>query len=107
MARIIEKIFEGQLVDDGLDITLLQLCELCRTEPQDIIEMIEEGILEPIGKSKRYWRFSHITVERIRKVNRLRNDLEINLAGAALALHLLDRIELLESRLQRLGALSD
>lgn len=66
----------------------------------EIIEMINEGILEPAGQHKKDWRFSYDNVVRIRKVCRLLNDLGLNLAGAALALYLLDRIEQMEAMIE-------
>jgi chaperone modulatory protein CbpM len=97
MEENIIRIYEGQLLEEENSITLIQLCQYCRLTPEEIIEMVEEGILEPSGKGKKEWRFSFTVVERVRKAHRLINDLDINLAGAALALHLLDRIEELET----------
>jgi chaperone modulatory protein CbpM len=61
--------------------------------------MVEEGIIEPIGERKTTWRFSFSEVENIRTVIRIKDDLKLNLAGAALALQLLERIEQLESKI--------
>jgi chaperone modulatory protein CbpM len=93
----IVKVYHGQLVEDEKELTLAQLCKICQLPPMEIIEMINEGIVDPVGQHKKDWRFSYENVVRIRKVYRLLNDLGLNLAGAALALHLIDRIEQLES----------
>lgn len=96
----IVKVYLGHLVDDEKELTLAQLCKICQRTPVEIIEMINEGILEPVGQRKIDWRFSYENVVRIRKVYRLINDLGLNLAGAAFALHLLDEIEQLESMVE-------
>jgi chaperone modulatory protein CbpM len=93
----IVKVYFGHLVDDKKELTLAQVCKICQLTPMEIIEMINEGIVDPVGQHKKDWRFSYENVVRIRKVNRLLNDLSLNLAGAALVLHLLDKIEQLES----------
>ena len=61
---------------------------------------MEYGILEPLGKQGRHWRFRANSVKRARVAMRLHRDLGVNLAGAALALDLLERIERLDSRLR-------
>jgi chaperone modulatory protein CbpM len=91
------QVCQGKILEDENDLSLIQLCDICNLTPELIIEMVNEGILDPNGESKRAWRFSFTIVERIRKVQRLQNDFNINLAGAALALHLLEKIEQLET----------
>ncbi len=101
MKNSIIRVYHGQITDDEKDLTLLQLCNLSRLTPELIIEMVNEGILDPVGASKKSWRFTFSSVENVCKAVRIQNDLEVNLAGAALALHLLDRIDQLEAMLQR------
>jgi chaperone modulatory protein CbpM len=95
------KVYQGEITDEENDLTLLQLCNMTRLTPELIIEMVNEGILNPVGDGKKAWRFSFSTVENVCKVIRFQNDLNVNLAGAALALHLLDKIEQLEDLLER------
>jgi chaperone modulatory protein CbpM len=87
----------GQIVDDTTEITIVELCRSCAVEAALVEAMIEEGILEPIGKHGGERCFSYISVKRTRTVVRLQRDLGVNLAGAALVIELLDRLE----RLQR------
>jgi chaperone modulatory protein CbpM len=100
MENEIIKVYEGILIEEEHELTLMQLCDACGTSPEEIIEMIHEGILENRGRGKTSWRFSYYTVHRYRKANRLKNDLGINLSGVAMVLELLDRIDELESRLK-------
>ena len=95
------KVYQGEITDEENDLTLLQLCNMTRLPPELIIEMVNEGILNPAGDGKKVWRFSFSSVENACKVIRFQNDLNVNLAGAALALHLLVRIEQLEDLLER------
>lgn len=99
--NIIE-VYQGEVIDDENDLSLNQLCHMCRMKPAMIVEMVDEGILDPSGRGVKSWRFSYTTVDRILKVRRLQNDLKVNLAGAALALHLLEMIEQLEAENQRM-----
>jgi chaperone modulatory protein CbpM len=95
------KVYHGSIADEESTYTLIELCNTCRVKPEFVIEMINEGILDPEGKRKSVWRFSHEAVENTRKVIRFQRDLNINLSGAALALELLARIEELEAMLER------
>jgi len=85
-----------EVVDDTMEITIVELCRSCAVETALVEAMIDEGILEPVGKRGNDWCFSYISVKRTRTVVRLQRDLGVNLAGAALALELLDRIAELE-----------
>jgi chaperone modulatory protein CbpM len=63
--------------------------------------LVDEGILEPVGGIREKRRFPYSSVRRTRTVVHLRRDLGLNLAGAALALELLDRIENLRAQIRR------
>ncbi len=89
-----------ELIDEEKTFTLAQLCRSCGVEAELIESMIEHGILEPSGKRGRHWCFPASSLRRTRITLHLQRDLEVNLAGAALALELLERIEKLETRLR-------
>ena len=90
-------LLSGEVVDDSMEITIVELCRSCAVDTDLVEAMIDEGILEPVGKRGTDWCFSYISVKRTLTVIRLQRDLGVTLAGAALAIELLDRLE----RLQR------
>jgi len=90
----------GTLLEEDSEVTLAQLCEVCAVRAEAVEAMLEEGIVEPIGGGVSRWRFTRSTVVRVRTVLRIQRDLHVNLAGAALALDLLERIETLNARLK-------
>ncbi len=61
-----------------------------------------EGVLEPIGETPQDWQFTGQSLRRTRLALSFTRDLEINPAGVALALDLLDEIALLRARMQRM-----
>ena len=87
-----EQILTGTLLDDEDRLTLDELCRLVRLQRDEIVAMVEEGILEPEGDRPVSWRFQGVCVQHVHIVTRLRRDLGVNLAGAALVLELLDRL---------------
>lgn len=90
----------GEIIDETVEITLSDLTRTCRVHAEWVMELVEEGVIEPHQKSGPQWRFSATTVVRIQKAQRLQRDLGVNLPGIALALELLDRIDALEARLR-------
>jgi chaperone modulatory protein CbpM len=92
----------GVVLDEGLTVTLAELTEVCRASDQVVRLMVNEGLLRPTGTRPEEWRFSGVQIRRARRAVRLQRDLELNLAGAALALDLLDQIEALRARIRAL-----
>jgi chaperone modulatory protein CbpM len=86
------------ILDESLTLSLHDLCEYCGVEESIVVEMVREGIAEPIDDASTEWQFTGRSVARIRIAHRLRRDLHVNLAGAALALELLEEIEALRRR---------
>ena len=91
----------GPVFDDTTEITIVELCRVCTVDVTVVEELVGEGILEPTGGASDNLRFPYSSVRRTRAVVRLQRDLGVNLAGAALALELLDRIDDLRSQLRK------
>lgn len=90
----------AELIDEQVVFSVADLCRSCAVEAEFIEAMIEEGILEPSGTSGRHVAFHASSLRRTRITVRLHRDLGVNLAGAGVALDLLERIEALEARLR-------
>ena len=102
----------GIVIDEQSFLTLTELSHACSVQTGYIIELVDEGLLTPDvmaeenappSNDPRYWRFSGTQMRRARVAMRLQSDLGINLAGAALALQLLDEIENLRAQLKTMG----
>lgn len=96
-----QETLSGAIFDEKTEVTIVELCRICTVSPESLEEMIAEGILEPSGGRQDERRFSYACVRRTRTAIHLQKDLGLNLAGAALALDLLDRIDDLRSQLRR------
>jgi chaperone modulatory protein CbpM len=88
---------------DEEEITLGDLTRTCRVHAEWVMELVDEGVIEPRSGAAPQWRFSATSIVRVGKAQRLQSDLGVNLPGVALALQLLDRIEALEARLRAGG----
>jgi chaperone modulatory protein CbpM len=89
-----------ELIDEQTTFTLAELCRCCAVEAELIEALVEHGILEPAGRRGRHWCFPASSLRRTRITLHLQHDLGVNLAGAALALDLLERIDALDARLR-------
>ena len=92
----------GTLLDEECELTLRELASACGVSAECLIEMVEEGMLEPSGNDPLGWRFPPTALKRARTALHLQEDLGINLAGAALVVDLLDEIRQLRGELARL-----
>ena len=95
----------GPIVEQEVRFTLVELCRVCGATETQLSAWVAEGVLEPEGASEATWRFSGASLRRAQRAAHLARDLDINPAGVALALDLLDEIETLRTRLARLGQL--
>jgi len=92
------KILSGTLLDEKMYLSLTEISDACSSRTEWVVELVEEGILEPAGTQRDAWRFPGNSLTRAHIAMRLQQDLHINLAGVALALDLLDEIDMLKTR---------
>ncbi len=96
-------LLSGDVLEEDVELTLVELCRTCRLTAERLMELVEEGIVEPLGRDPERWRFRGASVRRVRCALRLERDLGVNFAGAALALELLEELQSLRARLERFG----
>jgi chaperone modulatory protein CbpM len=88
---------KGQILEEHDLVSIDELCRSCTVEVETITLLVDEGILDPVGSQIEQWHFTVTSLRRVKTAIHLQRDLGVNLAGAALALDLLDRIARLES----------
>jgi len=88
--------------EDHPELTLEEICHACHVTPDFIQEMMEHGAIEPKGFSLETWRFEASHLHRVRTAAHLHQDLEINSAGVALVLDMLDQMAEMQARLELL-----
>ena len=98
-----ERITSVQVLDDGVELTLVELCHATRAAEEQVRLWVLEGVLTPRGAAPADWRFAPTALRSARLARTLTQDLEVNAPGVALALDLMDRIESLQASLRRAG----
>ncbi|MGC8201429.1 chaperone modulator CbpM [Aliiroseovarius sp. PTFE2010] len=95
---------DNELVPTGEIVTSVTLKELCRLggcSADWVIELVDEGILEPEGPDPSVWRFAGASIAVVHRVRRLQKDLALNLAGVAIVLVLVEENAALKRRLSQ------
>lgn len=84
---------------EASSLTLESLCEICEISSDEIYHLVAYDILYPAGRQPEEWVFDQKQLQRAKTALRLQRDLEINLAGVALVLDLLEDREELRAKL--------
>lgn len=92
------------LMEDITELTMEDLCRACAAQADIIIELVSEGVIDTAGvppnQPPDQWRFTGLHLHRAKVAMRLHRDLGVNFAGAALALELMDELQVLKARLR-------
>ena len=98
MNKEVMKSLSMKLIIHDDTISIVELSNRCNVSVQQILAMVDQCIIEPVNTQRSYirWRFQSSSIYRVNTTVRLQEDLDVNLAGAALALELLDEIKQLK-----------
>jgi chaperone modulatory protein CbpM len=100
MSNVMEGSLSGDIFEEYAVLSVDELSRLCSVDRTYIVELVEEGVLSVIEVTAPEWRFPGAALRRARIALRLQRDLEINLAGVALALELLEELDGLRRELE-------
>ena len=100
-------VLQCEIIETRVEMSLSDLCEVCTVSSERVVQLVDEGLVEPLGREPAEWRFSGRSVRRVVVAERLSRDLRLNAAGAALVLDLLDEVTQLRQRLIRLEETED
>ncbi len=95
--------FTVDVVEEDVQLTLVELSRAVRAPEEWVRVWVIEGVLVPAGESPPDWRFAGASLKRARVAATLTRELELNAAGVAFALDLMDEIESLRGRLRHGG----
>ena len=98
------KTLTGVVLDEEVEVSLEDICFACSTSTEWVVELVDEGVIEPLGREESEWIFSGPSLLRAQAAIRMQRDLKINLAGVALVLDLMEEMEAVRERLRRLEA---
>jgi chaperone modulatory protein CbpM len=83
-------------------LSLEEICFATQNPSQTIIEIVNQGIVEPEGSGPETWVFNTQMISVTKRACRLHRDLEIDWSGIALAISLIEELDQLRDENQRL-----
>lgn len=95
-----------ELIDDEASVQFVEVLRFARIDRTVLLEFVEVGLVAPLARDLSQvdeWRFARRDVRKVRSAQRLIADLQLNAAGAALVLDLLEERDTLRRRLRTLG----
>jgi chaperone modulatory protein CbpM len=94
-----DQALSGAILEESSELTVKDLSRMCAVDERHIVEFVEEGVLNVVAINTSEWHFTGAALRRARLALRLERDLELNLAGVALALQLMEELEHLRREL--------
>ncbi len=94
-----EQTLSAEIFGEYAILSIRDLSRMCAVDERHIVEFVEEGVLEVVETAPE-WHFTGAALRRTRLALRLERDLELNLAGFALALELMEALQHLRTQLQ-------
>jgi chaperone modulatory protein CbpM len=94
-----DRAFPGTIFDESEILSIEDLSRMCAVDQRHIVEFVEEGVLNVVNVSSK-WHFTGDALRRARLAVRLERDLELNLAGVALAVELIEELAQLRRELR-------
>lgn len=101
----LREVIHGEVINHELRLDIDEVAVRARVQDTFIVELVDYGVLEPIGQSRRDWQFSGTDLHKLRCVVRLMRDLDVNLEGAAVIVDLLEERQQLRTHLDLLEKL--
>jgi chaperone modulatory protein CbpM len=92
-------------LDEQRVVSLAELVEVSGLTREELVELVQGGAIPLHDAAGATWTFSARVVSVARRACRLRDELELDVAGLGVALRLLDRVQELEAEIARLRAL--
>jgi chaperone modulatory protein CbpM len=91
---------QAVIVETQLQLSIMELSRICGADVSTLEALVHEGVLTPLDPQSSQWMFSGAALPRARKATRLLQELELNVAGAALVIDLMDEIQTLRTQLR-------
>jgi len=98
------KIEQESWLHERYELSLAQFCELSGLSEAELRALVDCGAIAPADPDARDWTFGADRLVVARSAHRLRRDFELDPAGLALAVTLLERVRELEEALRDLRA---
>lgn len=85
------------MIDQYITLNLDDICQAVELPEQSFVELVEHGIITPIGEFPSQWSFDLTMVSIAKRASRLHRDLELDWAAIAVIVELIEERDSLKS----------
>jgi chaperone modulatory protein CbpM len=99
-----------EIVGETLTFDLREVCVRCGLRERDVVGLVHQGVLTPQVESvdaERDWQFAASELPLLARAARLQRSFDLDSAGLALAIELIDQLENARREIDRLRQLLD
>lgn len=91
------------MTEHYIELSLSDICHAVRLQEPAFVELVEHGIIKPIGKNRTEWCFDLTMVSIAKRALRLHRDLELEWEAVALIVELIEERDRLRSENEQLA----
>ncbi|ATA25297.1 chaperone-modulator protein CbpM [Brenneria goodwinii] len=81
------------MMTEEMTFTMVELCQSVNISQDELIEVVELGVIVPLDPDKPSWVFDSYALSCLRRARRLQTELDLDWSGIAMTLTLLDKID--------------
>jgi len=94
-----------EVVTEKLTLSMHEVCQRCGLDSADLQHLLAHGVIEPVPANRDEWLFSADALGLLTRAARMQRDFELDAAGLAMALSLLDELQRSRRQVDRLRQL--
>ena len=57
MSKELLSLVSGEVLEEDVELTLVELCQACQMQAEQLFDLVEQGVIEPLGQDPARWRF--------------------------------------------------
>jgi len=99
------QVLSVELVSSELTLSIHEVCQRCGLPGDDLRQLIAHGVIAPVKQTEAEWRFSAEALQLLARAARMQRDFELDAAGLAMALSLLDELQRSRREVEKLSQL--
>ncbi len=94
-----------EILSDDLHLSMQEVCQRCGLDSTELQQLVAYGLVTPVAHSETQWRFSAASLQLLTRAARMQRDFELDAAGLAMALSLLDELQCSRRQVEKLSQL--
>ena len=99
------QVISVEIVSDDLVLSMQEVCQRCGLHRDELQQLVAHGVIVPVEQRDAEWQFRADSLQLLARAARMQRDFELDAAGLAMALSLLDELQRSRRQIDRLRQL--